>query len=123
MRGRRTTVAAFGLFAVVLAEIATAVVGGVAVGYGAGHRSGEQADGHDDQGSEVGGDAEQGHLRDGGELEDHGDDAEDPQPDGHGDAHGQGTCAVSSGAVFGRVRIWTKSSLRTSAKGRTWTRW
>ena len=34
MRGRRTTVAAFGLFAVVLAEIATAVVGGVAVGYG-----------------------------------------------------------------------------------------
>jgi len=26
-------------------------------------------------------------LRDGGELEDHGDHAEDPEPDGDGDAH------------------------------------
>src|SRR5215213_2302509 len=80
---------------------------------GAGQRAAEQSE-HDYQSrQQIRADAEQGHLREERELEDHAadDDRDEPGEDVRGEDHPREP----------PVRTWTTSRSRRSAKGRMWT--
>ena len=83
-------------------------------GHGAGQAAAEQAEGDDQRRQDVGTDVEEFDLGEEGELQQHAD--QDP-------------IATRRGTIFGvtitraspPVSTWTRSRLRRSAKGRTWT--
>jgi hypothetical protein len=82
-------------------------------------RPAQQADGHHEQRREIGIRAGNRHLRDRSRLDDH---TADTEADEAREQLRAQTWHYPPGP-WGRVRIWTKSRLRTSAYGLTWISW